>query len=229
MINTRTQSKIFLADQRGLKQNQQLQRFSTLNFESFSNPDKGAIDQLYFFNDDRLAGGQRTTFEIDIHTYIIILPITGSVNYFDDSENETDVNVEEAVVVYVEKGANITLSNPFEDQTINYLCIGLTAAEPMPNNPRFFNFDLSAQNRLIKINNNSIPFLLNIGRFDGRNEAFYRTSMLNKTFAFVITGAFEINGRLLHEKDSLVLWDTEEIDLEALSDNAIIFLIEILG
>jgi len=37
---------------------------------------------------------------------------------------------------------------------------------------------------------------------------------------------FEAEGRLLHERDGLALWDTVEIEMEALSNDAIILLIE---
>ncbi len=226
-MKTMTPGKIFLADQRGLKQTHQIKRQSTFNFEQFNHPDKTAIDELYLLNDDLLAGKQKTCFALDRDSYIIILPITGAVNYLDDSENETDIEVEEAVIVYVEQGANITLSNPFENDIVNYLCIAIAANEPMENNPQFCNFDLSTENRLLKIKSSEVPFVLNIGRFDGRNEATYSLSRSAKVYAFVINGAFEVDGRLLHEKDGLALWDTPEIELEALSNNAVILVVEL--
>lgn len=222
-----SQGKIFLADQRGWKETPQLKRFSTFNFERFFNPVKAQFDQLYLFNEDQLAGRQKTCFEIDRDSYIIILPITGAVNYLDDTENETDVDVEEAAVVYVEKGTNITLSNPFDHDVVNYLCIGLAAYEPMPNNPQFFSFDLSKGNQLLKITNDSLPFHVHVGRFDGRKEAIIELANNNKIFTFVISGAFEVDGRLMHEKDGLGLWDSHQIELEALSNHAVVVVIEL--
>jgi hypothetical protein len=227
MMKTISQGKIFLADQRGWRETPQLNRASTFNFERFFNPDKVQFDQLYMLNDDLLEGKQKTCFEVDRDSYIIILPITGAVNYLDDTENETDVDVEEAVVVYVEQGANITLSNPFDNDVVNYLCIGLEAYESMPNNPQFFNFDLSQENRMIKITKDSLPFNLHIGRFDGRKEGIVELRADSKIHAFVITGAFEVEGRLMHAKDGLSLWDAQEIELEALSNNAVIIMIEL--
>lgn len=225
MTTTAQQGKIFLADQRGCTENLKIRRFSTLNFADYFNEHKTAIDNLYLFNDDFLAGEKKTCIEIDRNSYIVILPITGKVNYLDDSENETDINVEEAIIVYVEKGTNITLSNPYKSDVINYLCIGLVAGEPMPNNPRFYNLDLNSQNKLYKINNDELPFNLLIGRFEGRKEAIYQNTTLCNLFAFVINGAFEVEGRLLHEKDALNLRDSKQMELEALSNNAIVLII----
>jgi hypothetical protein len=36
-----------------------------------------------------------------------------------------------------------------------------------------------------------------------------------------------VQGRLLENRDALSLWDTEEIDMEALSNDAVILLIEV--
>ncbi len=47
-------------------------------------------------------------------------------------------------------------------------------------------------------------------------------------FVFVVLCAFEVRGRLLQVRDGLGLWnDTNNIELEALSNNAIILLIEL--
>jgi hypothetical protein len=211
MMMTVSQAKIFLADQRDLHQSATLRRWST----STAYP-------LYFLNEEILADGKKTCFSVEKNSYIIILPITGTLIYLDDSENETDINVEEAIVVYVKENDDITLINPFENDAINYLCVGIVAEEPMPNNPRFFNFDLSHQNQLHTISSPDLPFELSIGRFEERKEAVYQLKTHVEVFAFIITGVFEIEGRLLYEKDGLSLWSTETIELEALSNNAVV-------
>jgi hypothetical protein len=226
MMKLMSRAKIFLADQRGLTETKKLRRFSTFNFEKFTNPDKEPLDGLYLWNEDMLAKRQKTCFEVDRDSNMIIIPITGSVNYLDDTENETDIEVEEIAVVYVERGANITLSNPFDNDTIHYLCIGINANEPLPNNPQFFYFDLAKQNKLMKIDHSSLPFSMSIGRFTGRKEVVYQISPDKKLYAFVISGAFEMDGRLLHQGDGIALWETDEIEIEALSDNAVVLALE---
>jgi len=223
------QGKIFLADQRGVKQTHQLKRWSTFNFEDFNDVNKTAIDRLYLLNDDHLAGWQRTAFEIAKDSYVFVLPITGAVNYADDKDNETDIDVEEALIVFAENGTRVRLTNPFKNDVVNYLCICLKADEIAPNTPQFFRFDLTKGNELLKVNANSLPFKFSIGRFDGRKEATVHLSFTSTFYAFVISGAFEVDGRLLHEKDGLALWDTNKIELEALSNNAIILTIEIFS
>lgn len=45
-------------------------------------------------------------------------------------------------------------------------------------------------------------------------------------FIFVIEGAFEVQGRLLHARDGLALWDIEAAEMEVLSNDAVIMVIE---
>lgn len=66
------------------------------------------------------------------------------------------------------------------------------------------------------------------GLFSGRAEGFY--ALQNKEcsiFAMVVNGAFEFQNRLLENRDAILLWGINEIDFEALSENAIIFFLEI--
>ena len=74
----------------------------------------------------------------------------------------------------------------------------------------------------------SLPFTVSLGRFDGRQEAVYQLKNSgNSVFVFALAGAFEVESRLLHEKDGLALWDVAEIELEALSNDAVVLLLEL--
>lgn len=67
-----------------------------------------------------------------------------------------------------------------------------------------------------------------IGIYRGRSKENYNLKNSNNgVFVYVINGAFDVHGRLLESRDGLSLWDTREIEFEALSDNAIILLFEI--
>ncbi|MGC4130134.1 MAG: hypothetical protein QM564_11400 [Bergeyella sp.] len=67
-----------------------------------------------------------------------------------------------------------------------------------------------------------------IGIFDGREELQYQLENPdNKIFAMVLNGAFEIQNRLLENRDAVVLWEINELEFEALSENALIIFFEI--
>ncbi|HSC39564.1 MAG TPA: hypothetical protein VLD19_16885, partial [Chitinophagaceae bacterium] len=71
-------------------------------------------------------------------------------------------------------------------------------------------------------------FAGSIGKFAGREEAVYKMkNPARGLFAFVLQGAFEVQYRLLHAGDGLGLWELPEIELEALSNDAIILFLEV--
>jgi len=46
-------------------------------------------------------------------------------------------------------------------------------------------------------------------------------------YCFVLAGTFEIDGRLLHNRDGIALTATEKIEMEALSDHALLLTVEL--
>jgi hypothetical protein len=50
---------------------------------------------------------------------------------------------------------------------------------------------------------------------------------MGKTFLFNLAGSFEVCGRLLYEKDGLLLWDRDQIELEALHPASVIIMLEL--
>ncbi|MEN7550477.1 hypothetical protein AAG747_21335 [Rapidithrix thailandica] len=59
---------------------------------------------------------------------------------------------------------------------------------------------------------------IHTGRCKGSVKGCYSLLPTNNgAFIFVIDGAFEIQGRLLHLRDALAMWNTEAITFEALS------------
>jgi quercetin 2,3-dioxygenase len=225
MMKTISQGKIFLSDQRGVVENKDLKRYCSFNFEAFYNPAKEAVGNLYALHDDLLAPNASLGFYTQEKGYIIVLPITGTVNYFDEKENETDIAVGECLMVFAEKNSFIKLKNPYHDNLISYLVIGIKDRETQPFSPHFFNVDLSEVNQLKPVNHNTFPFQLNLGHFHGRGECKYALNQQSLSYLFVLSGAFEVEGRLLHERDGIALWDTAEIEIEALSHNAVILTI----
>jgi len=71
------------------------------------------------------------------------------------------------------------------------------------------------------------PFGVHIGRFAGRHEVVYPLrSTASRFFAHILAGAFEVEGGLLHAGDGLALWDVADVELEVLSNGAIMLLVE---
>ncbi len=221
--------KIYLSDQRGLSENEIARRYFTFNFESFQNQYKEPFAGLNAFNDEMLAAGQSLNDAAGYDVQILIIPITGSL-IVKSGILEREVDVEEIATLNLPAGTAFELLNPYPDNWINFLQIWIDPREPVTYPCiEAFGFNLeSHKNKLFRI---AAPiensFKLSLGLFDGRQDDLYSTnSPTSAFFAFVLSGAFEMQGRLLHERDGLALWNTSVIDLEALSNHAIILVLE---
>ncbi|WP_316832592.1 hypothetical protein [Pedobacter aquatilis] len=221
--------KIYLADQRGLIETAVLRRYSTFNFEKYYNEHKSPFGDLFLCNDESIAGGKLTFFLSKQDSYQIFFPITGGLDIIQGGK-EYSVDTGQVQVLNLGKGEVLEISNPYPNDTISYIQIGIsTDLFLLRANDMLFNFDFEQQkNQLIEIVSHlKLPFKLSAGIFAGRTEAIYKMqSKQNKFFCLVIDGAFEIEGRLMHARDGLALWDIEQAELEALSNNAIVVVLE---
>ncbi len=215
---------IFLADQRTLVENQQLRKFSA--FRSFKT-NGNAATSLYLFNDEMLAPNATSGFYTEQRGFLIIVPITGTINYFDDKENDTEVEVGEGLMIFLESNTFVKLTNPYATEVISYLVIGIKQKQLESSSPVFFTIDLSNQNTFATLSPSSAPFKICMAQFSGRGENEYLLNQQRIFYLYVLAGAFEIEGRLLHDRDGLCLWHTEKVEMEALSNHATIITVEL--
>jgi len=225
--------QLHLADQRGIIERDGLTRWCTFNFDEYFNAERTPFGSLLTFNDELFAPGHIETYQPKQNVWILIVPITGEVGYHKSATKDWTVDVEQVQVRYVKAGTVIELFNPYVDERINFLYIEFAAAETrlMAQTLTVSDFDLEGkQNSLVNIVpvTDVLPFALHIGMFDGRGETIYPMQNPHSLFyAFVIAGAFELQGRLMHQRDGLALWDLQEADMEALSNNAVLLVMEI--
>ena len=227
-----TPGKIFLADERGLAESDRFRRYSTFSFGEFAHPHKGPFGRLYGCNEETLAGGHTVAFTVAEASYLLLVPLTGAVRV-SWGEPASTLAAEEALLLAVPAGTVLQVSNPFAGELVHFLHLWLLADAPVAAvaaHPAAF--DLGAQpNALLALVPPFAPprpVRVHLGRFAGRYETTYRPQHPGAdVFLFVLAGAFEAEGRLLHEKDGLALWNATEIELEALSNDAIVLLLEL--
>lgn len=221
--------KIYLSDQRGLTETSILRRYSTFNFEKYFSEHKEPFGSLFLCNDESIAGGKLTFFLCKENSTQIFIPITGGIDIVSKTK-EFSVETGQVQILNLEKGEVLEISNPYKDDVINYLQIGIKNEDYFFNKNTSFNFDFEKNpNHLIEvINDGKLPFKLSTGIFAGRQETVYKMeNPANSFYTFIIDGAFEIKGRLMHARDGLALWNTESVELEALSNNAIVITLEL--
>jgi redox-sensitive bicupin YhaK (pirin superfamily) len=222
--------KIFLADERGHNEMDWFRSFNTFNFGKYQLEHKTPFGPLYVLNDDTLAGGKHISMTMEANSLLLLIPIVGAVTYKDNLDNSTLIEAGECQVYAIPAGTTFQIGNPYEVELVNYLQIWFynTPVEA-DNSPQVIHFDIvNYRNQLVSIPAHNAPYKLGIGKYAGREESVYKMNdARNGLFVFVIEGAFEVQYRLLHPRDGLALWEAEEIELEALSNDAIILVMEV--
>lgn len=223
-------AKIFLADERGLNQTNQFRSENTFCFGNYRDENKKPFGKIYVLNDDMLTGGQSMRLMAEEKTWAIVLPVAGAVECKINESKEELVAAGQAISYLLDAGDVIEIKNPFVSDTVNFLQLWMRATDENELATGIYTYaDLNgSMNELVPALSKTAPgFSVHIGKFSGRGETVYNITGNNAgCFLFILNGAFEAAGRLLHDRDGLAIWDTREIDMEALSSDAILLLVE---
>lgn len=231
---TQTEATIYLATQRGCSQGEWFTSYHTFNFGDYHNNNRKPIHNLIAVNEDTLSAGKTIVHRSPENVAILFLPLAGALHYKLSDNTVGSLDVGQAQLLCTEKNSGIEISNPYKNESINFIHIWLSAVSQNTFRPAFENidFDLAGnKNKLIRlmfgIQTGQIPIL--IGQFEGRREGNYRLENTRKgIFTYVLAGAFEVQNRLLEPHDGLALWSVQEIEFEALSNDAVILMVELL-
>lgn len=219
------QSRIFLSDESPLAQTAALQTRATFR----------GIPSLRSFHDHLVAPGGSARFNLAASSTHILLPLFGALHYKDALHEGHYIAAGQAQVFQTPVSSQCTINNPFRDDYINFLHIEIPGVSPGESrNAAIITYeDLNHHlNNWMPVSPNkngetSASSRLSIAKFSGRGEAIYTTSSpAHQVLIFVIEGAFETAGCLLHARDGLLLTGHDSIDAEALSNDAIALLLE---
>lgn len=218
-------SKIYKAQFRGHEEDENYRCLSTLNFGNYFDATRKPFGRLKVLNEETLAPQKTKSFSIENNETLVILPLVGTVDYTDDSGNENYIKTETLQIVSASRLTAFQIRNPYETELINYLQIRFEHCGQNPNLFEAGSFGFNLKNELFPLLEHK-DFSISIGIFSLRSESTYYLKKNGGVFAFVINGAFEFQNRLLETRDSLALWEHSEIEFEALSENAILLVIE---
>ena len=225
--------KIFLAQDRGCDATPSFLSMQHFNFGSYFNEHKTPFGNIDVINDDTLTGGSSMELKVEKSAYVILIPMIGAVRYKDSRGNENLLAAGQWQLTKMVAGEKIEIHNPFKDALVNFLQVWVKGDERLLLSlPLSSTYDVNNNiNSLVSLSpfhfrEEILPFKLSIGKFNGRADTTYVMDKHAGVFLFVIEGAFEVDGRLLHPRDGLALWSTEQVEMEALSNDAIIVVIE---
>ncbi|MCF0054029.1 hypothetical protein LXM25_28405 [Dyadobacter sp. LJ53] len=223
-----TEAQIYLQSRRGHFQAEGYRAFYTFNFEHYEAENREPSGTLLALNDETLLPQFSRKVNVNEPFQIVLLPLVGAIEIDEGKGDVLYVDSGESLCVTVMPGDNFVMTNPYPYQSVNYLQIRLLADNPPIQKKAVNAFDLNNKNTLIPI----LDFVGSsgkqvIGKYEGRQDGLYICkNPANSIFIFIIEGAFEVQNRLLEKRDGLSLRNVSEVEFEALSNDAIILILE---
>ncbi|WP_221389548.1 hypothetical protein [Dyadobacter sp. NIV53] len=230
---TQTEAQIYLESRRGISQSEGFRSFHTFNTNIYQKEGREAIGSFIAFDDQTLAPEAGCVIEVEEPTEIILIPLVGGIELVADSEEANYINSGETFHFLAKPEKKYQIVNPYPEATINYLQIrfksDILQEEIHSKQNQHTIFDISQKNILLPVfntfNKNTSAY---IGKYGGREEGVYTIqNPENCIFVFIIEGAFEVQDRLLEKRDGLSLMNVETVDFEALSNDAVVLVMEV--
>jgi hypothetical protein len=220
------QAQIYLQSQRGIFQTGGFKRFCTFNFDTYQVESREAFGNLLVLNEEMLLPECSIEIKTTEKVRIVLLPLVGALEINNGTEEARYVNSGEVLEYLAERDNGLIITNPYPSETVQYLQIRFKEKTDLRPYSELTAFDISVKNKLLTINRNHENRIL-IGQYDGREEGNFVCNPDKAIFVFVIEGAFEVQNRLLEKRDGLSLRNVTEVEFEALSNQAIILIMEV--
>ncbi|MER0439068.1 pirin family protein [Emticicia sp. W12TSBA100-4] len=226
---TQNEAKIFLSAQRGKTELSWFRSFHSFNFGSFQDPNKEHIGKLRVLNDNTLAAGCGMKMQVEKPTEVLILPLVGGIEFKNSVGYHDFLEAGKLQIFSAEAEKEYEVLNPYESELINYLEIWIEQENAIVASTTSATIDLEKQNELLlifsSVQQNAFGYF---GKYDSREEGIYQIkNACNCLYVFVIEGAFEVDNKLMEARDGLAIWNAEEIEFEALSNDAMLLIFEI--
>jgi quercetin 2,3-dioxygenase len=226
---TQNEAKIFLSAQRGKTELPWFRSFHAFNFGTFQDPNKEHIGKLRVFNDNTLAAGKGMKMQVEKPTEVLILPLVGGIEFKNSAGYHDFLEAGKVQVFSAETGMEYEVLNPYDNELINYLEIWIEKENPLNTLTISVDIDIKKRNELLavfsSVQQDSFGYF---GKYNGREEGIYQVKNAgNYLYIFVIEGAFEVDNKLMEARDGLAIWSAEEIEFEALSNDAMFLIFEI--
>ena len=211
----------------------------TFSFASYYNPERMHFGVLRVLNDDYVAAGMGFGTHPHDNMEIISIPLEGDLEHKDSMGNSTVIRNGDVQVMSAGTGISHSEYNKNKDKPVKFLQIWI-----FPNKknvtPRYGQVTLNQNARHNKLQQIVSPdptgegvwihqdAWLHLGKFDKDFTINYVIKKKgNGVYAFILKGDISINGQLLNERDGFGIWETDNISLEAISQDTEILLMEV--
>lgn len=222
---------IYPANQRGCSETDWFRSYYTFNVGEFTREGRIPFGSLFAVNEHTLKEGRTLSFTFTEKVKVLLLPIEGELNY-KSGNVEITVDAGQVSCIVSSPGVPLQLSNHYTSRLISFLQICVHVDDNVQTNMNHtYSFDLDSGNEFIPLRLSSVTSseeLFSIGKFRGRQEVAFRTRRQGMgIFVYEITGTCEVHDRLLLPGDALSIKGVDLIELEALTQEAIVLVAEI--
>jgi len=227
------------AETRGHANHGWLDSHHTFSFANYHNPDRMHFGVLRVLNDDRVDAGMGFGTHPHDNMEIISIPLEGDLEHKDSMGNTTIIKKGDIQAMSAGTGIFHSEYNKNSDRLTKFLQIWIY---PNKKNvtPRYDQISLNLDDRHNKLQQILSPNAddagvwihqdawFHLGTFDKDIQSVYNLKKAgNGIYAFVLKGDFTIGNISLNERDGLGIWDTDAIDIIAVSEGAEILLMEV--
>ncbi|HJV19907.1 MAG TPA: pirin family protein [Sediminibacterium sp.] len=227
------------ANTRGVANHGWLKSFHTFSFAGYYNPERVQFGALRVLNDDTVSAGMGFGEHPHDNMEIISIPLEGDLEHKDSMGNTAVIRKGDIQVMSAGTGIYHSEYNKNKGQQVKFLQIWV-----FPNKrnatPRYDQITLNEADRKNKLQQILSPnkeeegvwihqdAWFHMGNFDKAVSADYTIKKPgNGVYVFVLKGQFRVNGIDLDPRDGLGLSDIEFFNVQALTDDAEILLMEV--
>ncbi|MFM7233882.1 MAG: pirin family protein [Flavobacteriales bacterium] len=211
----------------------------SFSFANYYNPDRMHFGALRVLNDDFIAAGMGFNTHPHDNMEIITIPLQGVVEHKDSMGNAGTITAGEVQVMSAGTGIQHSEFNHLKDTDLRLFQIWV-----FPNKanvtPRYdqMTLPLERKNELNQILSPSPDDAgvwihqdawFHLGTFDKGFTTKYavKRPTSHGVYAFIVEGDFTINGQPLNKRDGFGMWNLNEINIQADSDEARLLLLEV--
>ena len=191
---------------------------------------------LLHFNDETLAAKYSTEYVARQSQVTYLIPLSGRLNVNYKGQPHI-IKPGTLYILDLDAEDTIKMTNPQRDELSNYLILSTEAMATFSKMTQFIYFDLTKENirkQLLEIHAIGHPSIsgtfkrMSMGKYAAREDFNYfpHKRDANKTLFYVVSGSFEVEGRLLQSRDGLMLWNTDQVQMESLEHDSVLLIFE---
>lgn len=228
---------VYTAESRGHAQHGWLDTYHTFSFANYYDPQRIHFGNLRVINDDFIARGKGFGTHPHDNMEIITIPLSGAIQHKDSMGTSEVIKSGEIQVMSAGTGIYHSEFNPSDTEDLNIFQIWIF---PKKENvtPRYGQMSLDWKhnewNQVVSPNASEQATWINqdawitVGEFESNKNLKYQMHQKGQgVWAMLVEGEAEINGTSLKRRDSIGIWETENIDIKTLQPNTKIMLIEV--